>query len=109
MACDITGFMRLEGHPVGLIANDCQQLGGAVDSEAAEKAARFIRSCNAFDLPVVSFTDTPGFMVGPDNEREAAVRRMSELFLAGAQLTVPVVAIFLRKGYGLGAMAMVSV
>jgi acetyl-CoA carboxylase carboxyltransferase component len=104
----ITGFIRLEGHPVALIANDCQQLGGAVDSEAAEKAAKFLRSCNAFNLPVISFTDTPGFMVGPDNEREAAVRRMSELFLAGANLTVPVVAVFLRKGYGLGAMAMVG-
>ena len=104
----VTGFMRLEGKPVGLIANDCQQLGGAVDSEAAEKAAKFLRSCNAFNLPVISFTDTPGFMVGPNNEREAAVRRMSELFLAGANLTVPVVAVFLRKGYGLGAMAMVG-
>jgi acetyl-CoA carboxylase carboxyltransferase component len=104
----ITGFIRLEGHPVALIANDCQQLGGAVDSEAAEKAAKFLETCNAFGLPLVSLTDTPGFMVGPNNEREAAVRRMSNLFLAGAKLTVPVVAIFLRKGYGLGAMAMVG-
>lgn len=102
----ITGFMRLEGRPVGLIANDCQQLGGAVDSEAAEKAAAFLDRCDAFGLPVVSLTDTPGFMVGPDNEREGAVRRMSSLFLAGARMRVPVVAIFLRKGYGLGAMAM---
>jgi acetyl-CoA carboxylase carboxyltransferase component len=102
----ITGFMRLEGRPVAVIANDCQQLGGAVDSVASEKAARFLRMCNAFGLPVISFTDTPGFMVGPDSEREGAVRSMSSLFLAGASLTVPVVAIFLRKGYGLGAMAM---
>jgi acetyl-CoA carboxylase carboxyltransferase component len=102
----ITGFIRLEGKPVGLIANDCQQLGGAVDSQAAEKAAAFLDRCDAFGLPVVSLTDTPGFMVGPDNEREGAVRRMSKLFLAGARLKVPVVAIFLRKGYGLGAMAM---
>lgn len=102
----ITGFIRLEGRPVALIANDCQQLGGAVDSEASEKAARFLRSCQAFGLPVLSLTDTPGFMVGPDSERQGAVRRMSELFLAGAAMTVPVVAIFLRKGYGLGAMAM---
>jgi acetyl-CoA carboxylase carboxyltransferase component len=102
----ITGFMRLEGRPVALIANDCQQLGGAVDSEAAEKAADFITRCNQYGLPLVSLTDTPGFMVGPDNEREGAVRRMSRLFVAGARLTVPVVAIFLRKGYGLGAMAM---
>lgn len=102
----ITGFMRLEGRPVGLVANDCRQMGGAVDSQAAEKAARFLQLCNAFDLPVVSLTDTPGFMVGPDSECEAAVRRMSTLFLAGAGLSVPMVAIILRKGYGLGAMAM---
>lgn len=102
----VTGFMRLEGKPVGLIASDCQQLGGAVDAEAAEKAARFLQLCDAFELPVVSLTDTPGFMVGPDSETQAAVRRMSSLFVTGASMTVPLVAIFLRKGYGLGAMAM---
>lgn len=104
----ITGFMRLEGIPVGVLANDCQQLGGAVDAEAAEKAARFIQLCDAFALPLVSFTDTPGFMVGPDSERAASVRRMSRLFVAGANVSVPVIAVFLRKGYGLGAMAMVG-
>jgi acetyl-CoA carboxylase carboxyltransferase component len=102
----ITGFIRLEGRPVALIANDCQQMGGAVDAEASDKAARFLRTCNAFGLPVLSLTDTPGFMVGPASEEQAAVRRMSDLFLAGAAMTVPIVAIFLRKGYGLGAMAM---
>lgn len=102
----ITGFMRLEGRPVGLIANDCQQLGGAVDAESAEKAGRFLQLCDAFALPVVSLTDTPGFMVGPGSEKQAAVRRMSSLFVSGASITVPLVAIFLRKGYGLGAMAM---
>ncbi len=102
----VTGFMRLEGKPVGLIANDCQQLGGAVDAESAEKAGRFLQLCDAFELPVVSLTDTPGFMVGPDSEKQAAVRRMSSLFVTGASMTVPLVAVFLRKGYGLGAMAM---
>ncbi len=102
----ITGFIRLQGKPVALIANDCQQLGGAVDSEASEKAARFLDICNAHGLPVLSLTDTPGFMVGPASEVEGAVRRMGTLFTVGAKLTVPVVAIFLRKGYGLGAMAM---
>jgi acetyl-CoA carboxylase carboxyltransferase component len=102
----VTGFMRLEGRPVGLIANDCQQLGGAVDAESAEKAGRFLQLCDAFELPVVSLTDTPGFMVGPDSEKQAAVRRMSSLFVSAASITVPLVAIFLRKGYGLGAMAM---
>ena len=102
----ITGFMRLEGKPLGLIANDCQQLGGAVDAEAAEKTARFLQLCDAFELPVVSLTDTPGFMVGPDSEKQAAVRRTSSLFVTGASMTVPIVVIFLRKAYGLGAMAM---
>jgi len=104
----ITGFIRLEGRPVALIANDCQQMGGAVDAQASEKAARFLQICDAFNLPVLSLTDTPGFMVGPDSEVEGAVRRMSSLFLAGARLESPVVAIFLRKGYGLGAMAMTA-
>ena len=102
----ITGFIHLEGRPVALVANDCQQMGGAVDAQASEKAARFLRICNAMRLPVLSLTDTPGFMVGPESEKQGAVRSMSALFLAGAALTVPVVAIFLRKGYGLGAMAM---
>jgi acetyl-CoA carboxylase carboxyltransferase component len=104
----ITGFIRLEGRAVGLIANDCQQLGGALDSESSEKAAEFLRICNEFKLPVLSLTDTPGFMVGSASEEAGAVRRMSNLFRAGASLSVPVVAIFLRKGYGLGAMAMVG-
>ena len=82
--------------------------GGAVDAEAAEKATRFLQTCDAFGLPVLSLTDTPGFMVGPDSEAQASVRRMSALFLAGAKLKVPLVAIFLRKGYGLGAMAMTA-
>jgi acetyl-CoA carboxylase carboxyltransferase component len=102
----ITGFIRLQGKPMALIANDCQQLGGAVDAESAEKAARFLQVCSAFSLPVLSLTDTPGFMVGPNSEVQGAVRRMSSLFLTGARLRVPVIAIFLRKGYGLGAMAM---
>jgi acetyl-CoA carboxylase carboxyltransferase component len=102
----ITGFIRLEGKPMALIANDCQQLGGAVDAQASEKAARFLQICDAFKLPLLSLTDTPGFMVGPDSEVQGAVRRMSSLFLAGAGMSVPIVAIFLRKGYGLGAMAM---
>jgi acetyl-CoA carboxylase carboxyltransferase component len=102
----ITGFIRLEGQPVALIANDCQQLGGAVDADAAEKAARFLQICEAFALPVLSLTDTPGFMVGPDSEKQGAVRRMSSLFLSGSKLSVPLIAIFLRKAYGLGAMAM---
>ncbi|MBT8078759.1 MAG: biotin carboxylase [Gammaproteobacteria bacterium] len=102
----ITAFMRLEGRPVGLLANDCRVLAGAISAAAAEKAARFMQLCDAFDIPLLSLCDTPGFMVGPDSEREGAVRRMSRLFVVGASVQVPWVAVFLRKGYGLGAMAM---
>lgn len=102
----ITGLCRIAGRAVGVIANDNQSLAGAIDAAAADKAARFLRFCDTNNLPVVSFIDTPGFMVGPDSEAEAATRHMSELFLAGVSLTVPLVAIVLRKAYGLGAMAM---
>jgi len=102
----VTGLLRLEGRTVGLIANDCRVLGGAIDSAAALKAARFLRLCQSFGLPLLSLVDTPGFMVGPHSEEQGAVRHMSDLFIAGAALSVPLVAIFLRKGYGLGAMAM---
>ena len=102
----ITGLARVEGGPVGLIANDNQAIAGAVDAAAADKASRFLRLCDAHGLPVVSLIDTPGFMVGPESEGEAAVRHMSEMFTAGVSLGVPVIAIVLRKAYGLGAMAM---
>ena len=104
----ITGFMRLEGKPIALIANDCQHLGGAVDATSAEKAGQFISTCNEHKIPIVSLADTPGFMVGVESEREGAVRKMGSLFNSGANISVPLVAIFLRKGYGLGAMAMVG-
>lgn len=102
----ITGFMRMEGMPLGLISNDCFHLGGAIDAESAEKASRFLQLCDAYALPVLSLTDTPGFMVGPQSEAQASVRRMSSLFVSFASVTVPIVAVVLRKGYGLGAMAM---
>lgn len=102
----ITGFMRVEGRPFGFIANDPTHLGGAIDAAAAEKAARFLQLCDGFDIPILSFCDTPGFMVGPQHEEEATVRRASSLLLTGASLSVPVFMIVLRKGYGLGAQAM---
>jgi acetyl-CoA carboxylase carboxyltransferase component len=105
-AAIVTGFIRIEGRPLGLLANDCRVLGGAIDADAAEKAARFLRLCSAHGVGVLSLCDTPGFMVGPDSEKQAAVRHMSDLFVAGAQLAAPLVAVFLRKAYGLGAMAM---
>jgi acetyl/propionyl-CoA carboxylase alpha subunit/acetyl-CoA carboxylase carboxyltransferase component len=102
----ITGFLRIEGRPLGLIANDPRHLGGAIDSEGAEKGARFIQLCDAFDVPVLSLCDTPGFMVGPQSETTAAVRRGSRLFVTATSLSVPLFTLVLRKGYGLGAQAM---
>ncbi|GAA4822336.1 carboxyl transferase domain-containing protein [Actinomycetospora corticicola] len=102
----VTAFARLAGRPIGLMANDPRRLGGAIDAEAAEKAARFLQLCDARGLPVVSLCDTPGFMVGPDAEATATVRRFSRMFVTGANLRVPVVCVVLRKAYGLGAMAM---
>ena len=102
----VTALARIGGRPVGVLASDCRHLGGAIDAEAADKAADFIALCGRSGLPIVSLVDTPGFMVGPDSEDEGAVRRMARLFAEGAQAPVPWVAIFLRRGYGLGAMAL---
>ena len=102
----ITAFIRIEGRPFGLIANNPAHLGGAIDAEAAEKAGRFLQLCDAFNVPVVSLCDTPGFMVGPEDEKNATVRRASSMLVTGASLSVPVFMICLRKGYGLGAQAM---
>jgi acetyl/propionyl-CoA carboxylase alpha subunit/acetyl-CoA carboxylase carboxyltransferase component len=102
----VTALIRVEGVAYGLIANSSHHLGGAIDAEAADKVADFLALCESFRLPVISLCDTPGFMVGPDAEKEAAVRRFGRMFVVGARLTVPLGMIILRKGYGLGAMAM---
>jgi len=102
----ITALVRIEGIAFGLIANDPRHLGGAIDGPAAEKAARFLQLCDAYGLPIVSLCDTPGFMVGPDSEKTAAVRRGSRLIIASANLSVPLFTVVTRKGYGLGAQAM---
>ncbi|MFM9370473.1 carboxyl transferase domain-containing protein [Streptomyces sp. Da 82-17] len=104
----VTALVRIEGRPLGLVANDPAHLGGAVDAPSADKLARFLQLCDAHGLPVVSLCDTPGFMVGPEAERTATVRHFSRLFVVGANLRVPLVAVVLRKAYGLGAMAMVG-
>ena len=101
-----TAVARVAGRAVGILANDCRHLGGAIDSAGADKAARFMQLCDAFDLPLLSLCDTPGFMVGPDAERTALVRHVSRMFVTGANLSVPVMTVVLRKGYGLGAQAM---
>ena len=104
----VTALARLGGHAVGLLASNPRHLGGAIDGDAADKATAFLRLCEAHRLPVVSLVDTPGFMVGPEAERTAIVRRFGAMFVAGARLTVPVCAVVLRKAYGLGAMAMTA-
>ncbi len=102
----LTYFIRIEGRPMGLIANNPFHLGGAIDADAADKAARFMQLCDAFGLPILSFCDTPGFMVGPEVEETAQVRHVSRMFVVAANMSVPVFTIVLRKGYGLGAQAM---
>jgi acetyl-CoA carboxylase carboxyltransferase component len=103
-----TALGRIEGRPVGLLANNPLHLGGAIDPDAADKAARFMQLCNAHGLPLISLIDTPGFMVGPEVEERAQVRHVSRMFVAAAHLAVPFFAVVLRKGYGLGAMAMAA-
>ena len=103
-----TALARIEGRPVGLLANNPEHLGGAIDADAADKAARFMQLCNAHGLPLISLVDTPGFMVGPDTEATAQVRHVSRMFIAAAHLRVPFLSVVLRKGYGLGAMAMTA-
>ena len=103
-----TALARMEGRPVGILANNPLHLGGAIDADAADKAARFMQLCNAHGLPLISLVDTPGFMVGPDMEAQAQVRHVSRMFIAAAHLRVPYFSVVLRKGYGLGAMAMTA-
>jgi acetyl-CoA carboxylase carboxyltransferase component len=104
----VTALARVEGRPVGVIANNTMAMAGAVTAGASDKAARFLQLCDAFGLPVLSLVDTPGYMVGPKAEAEALVRRACRLLVAGASIRVPFVAVILRRGYGLGAQAMVA-
>ena len=99
---------RLEGRPVGVVANNCKHLSGAIDPPAADKATRFMNLCDAFDLPLLFLCDCPGFMVGPEAESAAAVRRCCRMLVTGGSLTVPVVTVITRKAYGLGAQAMAA-
>ncbi|HLZ83570.1 MAG TPA: carboxyl transferase domain-containing protein [Caulobacteraceae bacterium] len=102
----ITALIRVEGRPVGVFANNPHHLGGAIDSDASDKAARFMQLCEAFDIPLLSLSDTPGNMVGPEAEKTGLIRHCSRLFVIGANLTVPIFSVILRKAYGLGAIAM---
>jgi acetyl/propionyl-CoA carboxylase alpha subunit/acetyl-CoA carboxylase carboxyltransferase component len=102
----ITAFIRVEGRPMGVIANNPHHLAGAIDSDGADKGARFVQLCDAFDIPILSLMDCPGMMVGPDVERTALVRHCVRMFNAGANLTVPLFGVIVRKAYGLGVQAM---
>jgi acetyl-CoA carboxylase carboxyltransferase component len=104
----ITAFIRVEGRPMGVIANNPHHLAGAIDSDGADKAARFLRLCDAFDIPVLSLMDCPGMMVGPDVERTALVRHCVRLFNTGANMTAPFFGVVVRKAYGLGVQAMLG-
>jgi acetyl/propionyl-CoA carboxylase alpha subunit len=104
----VTALARIEGRPVGIIANNPTHLAGAIDPDGADKACRFMQLCDAFDLPIVQLCDTPGFMVGPEIEEAAMVRKAGRMFVTARSLTVPTCTIVLRKGYGLGAQAMAS-
>tara|TARA_B100001142_G_C14340057_1_gene657480 strand:+ start:254 stop:3652 length:3399 start_codon:yes stop_codon:yes gene_type:complete len=101
-----TAFVRIEGKPMGLIANNPHHLAGAIDSDGSDKAARFLQLCDAFDLPIISLMDCPGIMVGPEVEKTALVRHCGRLFNTGANLSVPMFGIIVRKAYGLGVQAM---
>jgi acetyl-CoA carboxylase carboxyltransferase component len=102
----VTGLIRIEGKPFGVIANDCKHQAGAIAAEGADKAARLMQLCNAHGLPMVSLVDTPGFMVGPEVEHRAQVRHVCRMFVVGSHLSIPFFTVFLRRGYGLGAQAM---
>lgn len=102
----VTALARIQGRAVGVIANDPSHLSGAIDADGSDKAARFAQLCDAFGIPILALVDTPGFMVGPDSEAQAMVRRCSRLFVAAATASVPWLCVVLRRAYGLGAQAM---
>ena len=102
----VTALARIEGRPIGIVANDPTHLAGAIDGDGADKATRFMQLCDAFDLPLLFLCDTPGIMVGPEVEKTALVRHAARMFVTSASLSVPFMTIVLRKGYGLGAQAM---
>nr|MCU0258864.1 biotin carboxylase [Solirubrobacteraceae bacterium] len=104
----LTALARIDGRPVGVLANDSRHMAGAITSDAADKAARLLQLCDAFGLPVLSLVDTPGMMVGPEHEATGLVRHTSRLLVTAAALRVPILAVVLRRGYGLGAQAMMG-
>jgi acetyl-CoA carboxylase carboxyltransferase component len=104
----LTGFGRLEGWPVGIIANQPMHLAGALDVDASDKASRFIRFCDAFNLPVLTFVDIPGYLPGVDQEHRGIIRHGAKMLFAYAEATVPKITVIVRKDYGGGKQAMCS-
>ena len=102
----ITAFIRVEGRPMGVIANNPAHLSGAIDAPGADKGTRFMQLCDAFDIPILSLCDCPGIMVGPEIEKTAVVRHAARMFVTSANIDVPLMTVVTRKGYGLGAQAM---
>jgi propionyl-CoA carboxylase beta chain len=96
----IVGFGRVEGHSVGVVANNPMQFAGTLDIHASEKAARFVRTCDAFNVPVLTFVDVPGFLPGTDQEWDGIIRRGAKLIYAYSEATVPLVTVITRKAYG---------
>jgi acetyl-CoA carboxylase carboxyltransferase component len=96
----VCGFARIDGHVVGLVGNQPQVLAGCLDIEASEKAARFVRTCDAFNVPLVTFVDVPGFLPGTNQEYGGIIRHGAKLLYAYCEATVPRVQIITRKGYG---------
>ncbi|MBX6723408.1 MAG: acyl-CoA carboxylase subunit beta, partial [Dactylosporangium sp.] len=96
----VVGFGRVEGHPVGVVANQPMHFAGCLDIAASEKAARFVRTCDAFNIPVLTFVDVPGFLPGTDQEWGGIIRRGAKLLYAYAEATVPKVTVITRKAYG---------
>jgi propionyl-CoA carboxylase beta chain len=96
----VVGFGRVEGRSVGVVANQPMQLAGTLDIDASEKAARFVRTCDAFNVPILTFVDVPGFLPGTDQEFGGIIRRGAKLLYAYAEATVPLVTVITRKAYG---------
>jgi len=104
----VTALCRIDGRAVGVIANNPMHMAGAITSDGADKASRFLQLCDGFGIPILSLVDTPGMMVGPEAEKTGLVRHCSRLLVTAAGIEVPFVAVILRRGYGLGAQAMVA-
>ena len=96
----VVGFSRLDGYPIGVVGNNPMHMAGVLDIESSEKAARFVRTCDAFNIPIVTFTDVPGFMPGTDQEWNGIIRHGAKLLYAYTEATVPKISLVTRKSYG---------